>query len=70
MRTIIVLVLVSLLSSTHTFAQDEAKGAMQYLLPVNGRITDGENKLEGCRIVTFDANEADGELTTDKSGKF
>ena len=70
MRTIIVLLLVSLLSGIRAFAQDEAKGALQYLLPVNGRITDGENKLEGCRIVTFDGNEAIGEITTDKSGKF
>lgn len=43
---------------------------LEYLLPVSGRITDGENRLAGCRIVTYDGNEAVGEVTTDKNGKF
>lgn len=43
---------------------------LEYLLPVSGRITDGENRLDGCRIVTYDGNEALSEVTTDKNGKF
>ena len=42
----------------------------EFFLPVTGRITDGENKLEGCRIVTYDGNDVIAEFATDKSGKF
>ncbi|MBV6404537.1 MAG: carboxypeptidase regulatory-like domain-containing protein [Flavobacteriales bacterium] len=40
------------------------------LLPVMGRVTDGEKKLEGCEVITYRDNERVGTFTTDKSGKF
>jgi hypothetical protein len=39
-------------------------------LEVVGRITDGENKLAGCEIITYKGNERISSVTTDKSGKF
>ena len=42
----------------------------EVLLPITGRITDGENKLEGCEVVTYRDNALVGSITTDKSGKF
>jgi len=40
------------------------------LLPITGRITDGEKKLEGCEVLTYDGNELVGRQFTDKSGRF
>ena len=39
-------------------------------LAVGGRITDGENKLPGCRIVAYRENERLDTITTGKTGKF
>lgn len=40
------------------------------MLPVQGRITDGENKLEGCTVVLLKGNDAVDTAVTSKSGKF
>lgn len=40
------------------------------VLPIEGRITDGEKKLEGCEIITYEGNEMVGRQITDKSGRF
>ena len=52
-------------------AQDEGSAAQEgYYLPVSGRVTDGENKLEGCEVILFKDGERVNAQTTDKSGKF
>jgi hypothetical protein len=45
-------------------------GSDEVVLPIMGRITDGETKLEGCEVITYRDNERVGSITTDKSGKF
>ena len=40
------------------------------VLPINGRITDGEKKLEGCEILVYEGNETVGRQVTEKSGRF
>lgn len=40
------------------------------VLPITGRITDGEKKLEGCELLTYEGNELVGRQVTDKSGRF
>ncbi|HQW85731.1 MAG TPA: carboxypeptidase-like regulatory domain-containing protein [Flavobacteriales bacterium] len=45
-------------------------GPDDVLLPITGRITDGEHKLEGCEVITYRDNERVGSITTDKSGRF
>lgn len=45
-------------------------GQDEVLLPITGRITDGENKLEGCQVITYRDNEQVGSITTDKGGRF
>lgn len=50
-------------------AQEEG-GAETAFLPVSGRVTDGENKMAGCRIELYKGNERISSYTTDKSGKF
>lgn len=57
----------ALAGSTLVHAQDYHQEAT---LPVMGRLTDGENKLEGCEVVTYRGNERIATSTTDKSGKF
>ncbi len=39
-------------------------------LMVDGRITDGENKLAGGEVIVYRDNEQVASITTDKSGKF
>lgn len=41
-----------------------------YLLPVSGKITDGQNKLVGCEVNLYRENEVVQKVITDKSGKF
>lgn len=41
-----------------------------HFLPVSGRVTDGERKLEGCEIITYLGNERIHSFTTDRSGRF
>lgn len=57
----------ALAGSTLVLAQDYRQEAS---LPVMGRITDGENKLEGCEVITYRGNERITTVLTDKSGKF
>jgi hypothetical protein len=40
------------------------------VLPIEGRITDGDKKLEGCEVLTYEGNELVGRQVTDKSGRF
>jgi hypothetical protein len=51
-------------------AQDKGGKEPVRVLPVNGRVTDGENKLAGCLVTTFIGNEAVATQTTDKGGRF
>lgn len=53
---------------TPLVAQDYAHTAEP--LPVDGRITDGENKLVGAEVVIFKGNEQFAVLKTDKGGRF
>lgn len=61
------LLLVSLVFGTTVHAQTERE---PLVLEIVGRITDGEKKLEGCKVTVYDGNEVVGEQTTDKSGRF
>lgn len=61
------LLLISLVFGTTALAQSERE---PLVLEIVGRITDGEKKLEGCKVVVYDGNEVVGEQTTDKSGRF
>ncbi|MBK6627054.1 MAG: carboxypeptidase regulatory-like domain-containing protein [Flavobacteriales bacterium] len=63
----VVFLLSALLSTGSATAQS---GQDEVVLPITGRITDGENKLEGCEVITYRDNERVGAITTDKSGKF
>lgn len=67
-RPILLIVLIAPLASLAQSEKDQA--TEELFLPVSGRITDGENKLEGCWIVTYDGNDVIAEFATDKSGKF
>lgn len=40
------------------------------VVPITGRITDGDKKLEGCEVIVFEGNERVASQTTDRSGKF
>lgn len=40
------------------------------ILPVHGRITDGDKKLDGCEVIIFEGNEQVSSQTTDRSGRF
>lgn len=39
-------------------------------LPINGRVSDGEHKLEGCDILTYKGNDLVGRQTTTGNGRF
>ncbi|MBK9274901.1 MAG: carboxypeptidase regulatory-like domain-containing protein [Flavobacteriales bacterium] len=45
-------------------------GGEEVVLPITGRITDGDSKLEGCEVITYRENEQVGSITTDRSGRF
>ncbi|HRH68293.1 MAG: hypothetical protein JNL43_09690 [Flavobacteriales bacterium] len=40
------------------------------VLPINGRVSDGERKLEGCDILTYKGNDLVGKQTTTGNGRF
>ncbi len=66
---------VSLILAAGAQAQDRSSKDTSdtpagHVLPVNGRITDGEKKLAGCQIQVFRENELLAEQVTDKTGKF
>jgi hypothetical protein len=44
--------------------------SMANLLPVHGKVTDGQNKMEGCEVVVFRDNEEIESMTTGRAGKF
>lgn len=55
----------------HTAAIAQEEGSSdEYRLSVGGRITDGENKLEGCQIVAYRENERLDTIRTGKNGRF
>ncbi len=72
MRTAIVDILLMLsigaVPSTSTLAQDYA--AALGPLEVEGRITDGENKLANSEVVMYKEGEQVADITADKNGKF
>ena len=72
MRTIICGLLV--LSTAQLAAQKGDKAAAQEpvvnVLPVNGRITDGDNKLAGATITVFRGNDKLEQVVTDRSGRY
>ncbi|MBL7953185.1 MAG: hypothetical protein JNM62_15860 [Flavobacteriales bacterium] len=39
-------------------------------LPINGRVSQGDAKLEGCEVITFKGNEVVGRQITERSGRF
>ncbi|HMC96628.1 MAG TPA: hypothetical protein VKG92_03185 [Flavobacteriales bacterium] len=58
-------VLVALGGGLSLAAQEEA-----LVLPIVGRITDGEKKLEGCEVLVYDGNDMVGRQLTDRGGRF
>ena len=60
--------LCTLFISAPTVAQDYAE-SMEPML-VDGRMTDGENKLVGAEVVVFKGNEQVEATKTDKGGRF
>jgi hypothetical protein len=54
---------------TPGMAQDDYARNMEPML-VDGRITDGENKLQGTEVVLFQGNEVVVTTKTDKGGRF
>ncbi len=55
-------------ASTKAQEEDYAKGMGPML--VDGRITDGENKLAGAEVIIFKGNDQVATTKTDKSGRF
>lgn len=39
-------------------------------LPIIGRVTEGDKKMEGCKVLVFKGNEVVGEQVTDRGGRF
>ncbi|MCB0771085.1 MAG: hypothetical protein KDC00_11855 [Flavobacteriales bacterium] len=60
---------LALLSTEHVHAQEEP-GAGILTLPILGRVSDADGKLEGCIIHVFKGNEPIGEQMTGKNGRF
>lgn len=58
------------LAAMGTFAQQAPEAALPLVLPVTGRITDGENRMEGCTIAVYIDNDRVAEQVTQRSGKF
>lgn len=44
--------------------------SMANMLPITGKVTDGQNKLEGCEVVVFRDNEQITSMATGRTGKF
>ena len=57
-----------LLLAASTHAQDSAGPVLS--LPVNGRVFEGDRKLEGCEVLTFKGNELVGTQVTNGNGRF
>lgn len=60
------LIPIALLQSATAVAQQDDPR----ILEVTGRITDGQQKLQGCEVVVFEGNEEVGRQSTDRSGRF
>lgn len=71
MRTLTMLpvALFALLLGASASAQ-EAPGPEQLTLPIVGRVSDAEGKLQGCSIKVFNGNDLVGEQVTSKNGRF
>ncbi len=65
-RTLLICVLCM---ATAAMAQDDYARDMGPMR-VDGRITDGENKLAGAEVVVYKGNEVAETVTTDKGGRF
>jgi len=62
----VTMVLISLCAMVGTVqAQPEA-----LVLPINGRVSNGDHKLEGCSVLTYKGNDLIGNQVTDRSGRF
>jgi hypothetical protein len=57
-------------SAQERASKGKGDSAAEPVLPITGRVTDGEKKLEGCHIAVYRENDQVGEQTTDKTGKF
>jgi hypothetical protein len=72
LRTGILLLMASMATASH--AQKKSGGGdvapIMNVLPVNGRVTDGENKLQGCTITLYRGNEVVEQVATDKAGRY
>ncbi len=53
------------LPAFHASAQEDA-----VVVPISGRITAGDERLEGCEVVIFRHNELVEQFSTGKSGKY
>lgn len=51
--------------ATAVAQQDDSR-----ILEVTGRITDGQQKLQGCEVVVYEGNVEVGRQLTDRSGRF
>jgi hypothetical protein len=68
MRTGLPLVMLLIVSSTCSIKGQDALEPL--VLPISGRVTDREQKLEGCEVITFKGNEVVGRQVTDRGGRF
>lgn len=64
------LLVTALLLCVPGFAAHAQGTAEERVLPVDGRITDGDKKLEGCEVIVYRGNEEVARQVTDKSGRF
>jgi hypothetical protein len=68
MRSTIFMTLV--LCSSYLMVGTAKAQPEQLALPINGRVSDGDHKLEGCSVLTYKGNDLVGDQVTDRSGRF
>lgn len=68
MRSNFLLVLV--LCTSYTLIGTAQAQSEPLALPINGRVSDGDHKLEGCSVLTYKGNDLVGSQITDRSGRF
>lgn len=62
--------LLGLCASESSAQSTKNKAQEDPLLPVGGKIVNGESKLEGCTVKVFQENDVVFEQVTDRSGRF
>ena len=67
--TMLPIALFALMLGASANAQD-APAPEQLTLPIVGRVSDAEGKLQGCTVKVFNGNELVGEQLTSKGGRF